>query len=211
MHRINSGAAGVETVCKCVIEKTLAIERNYCSHFFLLFSMERNRGAPQVYGYQAGVAQWDAKPVNAPVYGRDVSLHEALDGANSFDYVLQSMGGINLQVSRRMAPSAADGHSSSASRVALLILNSPNTLFYYVTRSSRVLNLDCGFGFSGIAAHQLGYSNLVLTDVSAEHMRGVVWPNIVMNCSENVANVRCVVSSNWVALSEYLSDPGPNK
>lgn len=101
MHFRKSAAAPAAVVgtaiCKCVTEN--GVRRRpalliYIFYFFHSFSMDRNRGAPQVYGNQTGVAQWEAKHVNPSSYGRDISLHEALDDAVTFDNTLHTMKGI---------------------------------------------------------------------------------------------------------------------
>lgn len=146
-----------------------------------------------------------------PDYGKDVSVSEALDASANITFTRQCLYGIETKVTHTSIQRRLDDSKDISSRLAALLRRYPKLLHFALTKSEIVLNLDCGYGFCGIAALQLGYSNVIFVDTRADILCEAVWPNIVMNCSDNIASVRCVVSNNWVALSEYLSDPGHNK
>lgn len=99
----------------------------------------------------------------------------------------------------------------NSTRFAELMFRFPKLFRVLGSQTDHVLDLDCGYGFRGIASIRLGFSNVIFVDSNMPVMKEVVWPNILLNCGENVSGVRCVVSTNWVALSEYLSDPGENR
>lgn len=171
--------------------------------------MDRYKGAPQACR-NPGIAARDVKQAAVPVYGTDVSVTQAMQQSNTFDYTTLSIYDIDLHVARDTL-CVIDAARDASCRVAAFLLNCPNILLQTVDKGDNVVNIECGDGFVGIAALQLKFTHVIFADLSIASMRDVVWPNVVMNFGNDVSHVRCVASANWVALSEYLSDPGPNK
>ena len=68
---------------------------------------------------------------------------------------------------------------------------------------SSVIELGCGHGFPGIAALQLGYKHVVFSDLNAEVVDSVTWPNIFLNCSDDMSRSVCY-SGDWDDLSKHL-------
>lgn len=150
-----------------------------------------------------------SKHIIQPDYGTDISRFEAC----APDYKRS----IQLSVGREMRYLVVDklvstrASCDSSIRMAELLLGAPTLLRILHHHTSQILDLDGGYGFCGIACMRLGFAYVVFVDSNMSAIKEVVWPNIVMNCGENVSGARCLVSNNWIALSEFLSDPGENK
>lgn len=160
---------------------------------------------------EKGFSAREAKIIIIPDYGKDVTVDEALEGKLEIAYLLQHIHTREFKVTRGALRWHTEYIQDASSRLASFILQYPAMLKKYLATSEIVLHLDCGHGFCGIAALQLGYEKVIFVDTSADVVKGVVWPNIVMNCGDKAIQARCIASSNWIGLSEYLSDPGHNK
>lgn len=149
---------------------------------------------------------------SAPDYGRDVSVFECRNCAREDgSHRVHCIDDKCFIVSRDIGSSSLQESSNSALSLSAFLFQNRDSLLEAAPIRDSVLHLDCGHGFCGMTALQLGYYNVIFADVSNDLLKEVVWPNIKMNCDEQVPNARCVVSSNWVALSEYLSEPGEDK
>lgn len=155
--------------------------------------------------------QREQKPIVLPNYGRDISIGEAIDSASNVKYTATTTLGIEFKIANDTDQSNTEHSKEISLRLAAFLLYYPNMLHGSLSMSDIVLNLDCGSGICGIAALQLGYTNVIFADPHEGVVRHAVWPNIWMNCEDKLVHSRCISSANWVALSEYLSDPGPNK
>lgn len=71
--------------------------------------------------------------------------------------------------------------------------------------ASRAIELGCGHGFPGIAALKLGYQQVVFSDLNGEVIESATWPNIYLNCREQMARAVCY-SGDWSALSTELTN-----
>lgn len=69
--------------------------------------------------------------------------------------------------------------------------------------TGRVVELGCGHGFPGIAALKVGYKKVLFSDLNAEVIDQATWPNIFLNCRDNMSEVKCY-SGDWDALSTTL-------
>lgn len=67
----------------------------------------------------------------------------------------------------------------------------------------RVIELGCGHGFPGVAALKLGCKRVVFSDLNAEVITAVTWPNIFLNCRDIMDRVECY-SGDWDELSTEL-------
>lgn len=74
-----------------------------------------------------------------------------------------------------------------------------------VPETSRAIELGCGHGFPGIAALKLGYQQVVFSDLNGEVIESATWPNIYLNCREQVPRAVCY-SGDWEALSRELTN-----
>lgn len=159
------------------------------------------------------MASQETKVIVVPSYGKDVSKCVALDliAAKKVTHAFKNYYGVEFHVTEGLLARCAEFNQDSSSRLSAFMLRYPALLFQSAAKSDLVLHLDCGHGFCGLVAMKLGYTNTIFADTREDVLQEVVWPNILMNSGENAGSARCVVSSNWVALSEYLSDPGPNK
>lgn len=69
--------------------------------------------------------------------------------------------------------------------------------------TSSALELGCGHGLPGIVALQLGYHQVVFSDLNSEVLDGATWPNIYLNCREALPRAVCY-SGDWDGLSMHL-------
>lgn len=69
--------------------------------------------------------------------------------------------------------------------------------------SCRAIELGCGHGFPGVAALRLGCTKVVFSDLNAEVINTVTWPNIYANCKANMHRAECF-SGDWDELSNVL-------
>lgn len=67
----------------------------------------------------------------------------------------------------------------------------------------RVIELGCGHGFPGVAALKLGCKRVVFSDLNAEVINAVTWPNVFLNCRDIMDRVECY-SGDWDELSTEL-------
>ncbi len=74
-----------------------------------------------------------------------------------------------------------------------------------VTLDSNILELGCGHGIPGITLLQCGYENVVFSDLNADVLQRVTWPNIVRNYAKGIQHARCL-GGDWHALSTYFKE-----
>lgn len=67
----------------------------------------------------------------------------------------------------------------------------------------RAIELGCGHGFPGVAALKLGCPRVVFSDLNAEVINGVTWPNIFLNARDIMNRVECY-SGDWDELSSTV-------
>ena len=73
----------------------------------------------------------------------------------------------------------------------------------------RAIELGCGHGFPGVAALKLGCPRVVFSDLNAEVINAVTWPNIFLNARDIMNRAECY-SGDWdelssTVLSRYVS------
>ena len=70
--------------------------------------------------------------------------------------------------------------------------------------SGAVVDLGCGHGFPGIAALMLGARRVVFSDMNAEVLSQVTWPNIQLNCTNRIEQARALcVAGDFAHLPEW--------
>lgn len=153
----------------------------------------------------------DSKQIVPPIYGCDISSLESTTDSTKLASTDLTMHGVKLHLTEGMKQSYDKCTIDSSCNLATFLLHYPAIVQLSVPPKEIII--ECGPGFSGIAALHLGYQNVMFAATSADIVRNALWPNIILNCTGTceVAHARCIASSNSVALSEYLSDPGPNK
>lgn len=73
---------------------------------------------------------------------------------------------------------------------------------------TKILVLNCGAGYAGIAALRLNCRQVVFVDSTDEALLSV-WKGVLLNAPENMASVRCFSTSglHWAALEECAANP----
>lgn len=87
--------------------------------------------------------------------------------------------------------------------VDLAVFLSENRHNLQLTPSSSVLELGCGHGIPGIVLLQLGYQ-VTFTDLNADVLERVTWPNIFQNCPSESSHAACI-AGDWRNVSRELS------
>ncbi|RYH18013.1 class I SAM-dependent methyltransferase [archaeon] len=86
--------------------------------------------------------------------------------------------------------------------VDLAIFLNENRHDLQLNSSSRVLELGCGHGIPGMVLLQLGYK-VTFTDLNADVLERVTWPNIFKNCPSNSNHAACI-AGDWRNVSSEL-------
>lgn len=135
----------------------------------------------------------------------EVSIFDALPGGADVIYSEQNVGGISLKVANmpeQLVPLLANVGASFS--LALSMAQNPIVPPPRNPTTSNLLVLDCGQGLTGIVALLQGWKRVTFADTSEEMLLQSTWPNVYLNCPNNMASVRCFQADDWAALSNSL-------
>lgn len=135
----------------------------------------------------------------------EVSIFDALTGGVDFTFGQQNIGGIDFRIANMTMHTLPEDISYSSICLATFLgnyvcpPNSPST--------SKLLVLDCGPGLPGVAALKRGWSDATFAAACEDTLLNSTWPNVFLNCSENMARVKCIHSWNFEILSDGIPAP----
>jgi hypothetical protein len=74
--------------------------------------------------------------------------------------------------------------------------------------NAKVLVLNCGAGYAGMAALRLNHHDVVFVDDMEDSLMSV-WKSVVVNAPDNMTSVRCFSTGgqHWAALEESVRNP----
>lgn len=137
----------------------------------------------------------------------EVLLFDALPGGTDITFIDQNFGNSSFKVVNSIIQIAVGNSFDASVHMACFLLQFGTVLFRTVSPTHNMLVLDCGHGLAGIVALKQGWKDVTFVDNCAETLLRSTWPNVYLNCPENMAMVRCIKANSWHAL--YDGDTYP--
>ena len=137
----------------------------------------------------------------------EISLFDALPGETDVTCTQHNIGGVNFKLSNTTELNYSPASNDTLLHLTSFLVQHPEAFSPNAPATDKLLVLECGTGLGGIASLKQGWKCVTFADASAEMLLQSTWPNVYLNCPENMAAVKCIQAGSWGTLSPFLTSP----